>query len=151
MLEPEAAVIAGSNLDIPPATGGGADAAHGYDLKVGDLIRIELIPLLDFGEAMLAADRFIGAKQQDSTTTIVSFQSMEGNLDQNISGDDTISFNYAADTNGVSHKKICDFFADAATNYRANNDGFIEVDRNENFPKQLVEAGVTRMRVSILA
>lgn len=148
VLKPEAAVIVGSNLDIPTTSD---DAAHGYDLKVGDLIRIELTPLVDKGEACIAADRFIGANQASATSTVIRFMSQESDLDASVSADDAVTFTYASDTTGAKHKKICDFFADAATNYRANNDGFIEVDRNENFPKQLVDAGVTRMQVSLVS
>ena len=68
LLETEAAVIVGNNLDIPTKTD---DAAHGYDLKAGDVVRIELIPIQDDGEAMLAADRFIGANQASATTCLL--------------------------------------------------------------------------------
>jgi hypothetical protein len=122
-----------------------ASGDNGFDLVANDIVTIELIPNLLKHQACFRADRFIGITPTTAQRTTVSFKAGE-----NDNYDDTVKF-YHSDDDGVSYRKIANYFADVMSGQAANKDGFIVVaDRANNvIARELQDVGITKMEVFV--
>lgn len=106
---------------------------------VGDIVKIELIPLKGT-EAAFNASRFLGVERVSDTSTIVSFQSADGQV-----SDDTVAFTHTSD-GGLAYNDICSAMAQAIG---STSSGFVTVfDRANNVGLPgMLKAPITKMLI----
>lgn len=141
VLEVEALSISSNDMVIANVSG---DAQEGYDIKVGDIVTVELKPA--HGTAgCFRADRLLSVHSNSDTETEITFQAHDGTA-----ADDTIVLTHP-DNNGAEFKIIADYMYELANANPQNSGKLIDVCdiQNSIMGKGLADAGVTNMLVAI--
>ena len=117
------------------------DAQEGYDIKVGDIVTVELLPAKG-NQGAFRADRFLSVHANSDTETEVTFKAADGS-----NSDDTVTFTHATDSNQVTFRAIANYFAEAASGNFVNSGACVSAfDAEANvIPQQLRGIGITNM------
>jgi|9_EtaG_2_1085328.scaffolds.fasta_scaffold27723_2 hypothetical protein len=142
-LEIEALEISSNDMRIKAKSHGGGpgnDTAHGYDIKAGDIVTVELKPTKG-NQAAFRADRLLSVHANSDTETEVTFKAADGSA-----ADDTVAFTHA-DDDGVTFRAIANYFAEASTlNFVNSGSMVIAFDAELNdLPQELAGLGITNM------
>ena len=140
ILEPEALTISSNDMVIANVSG---DAQEGYDIKVGDIVTVELLPAKG-NQGAFRADRLLSVHANSDTETEVTFKAADGS-----NSDDTVTFTHA-DDDGVTFRAIANYFAEAANGNFVNSGAcVIAFDAEANvIPQQLRGIGITNMLIA---
>lgn len=140
-LEVEALTISSNDMVIANVSG---DAQEGYDIKVGDIVTVELKPA-EGNQAAFRADRLLSVHSNSDTETAITFKASNGSA-----GVDEVLLTHP-DTNGVEFKKIADYVYQACNANKNKGGAMITVSDIENkiLADGLADAGVTNMLLTI--
>ena len=146
-LEIEALEISSHDMRIKAKSHGGGpgnDTAHGYDIKAGDTVTVELVPAHGT-EACFRADRLLSVHSNSDTETEITFQAHDGTA-----ADDTIVLTHPSGS-GAEFKLIADYIYELANANPQNSGKLIDVCDIENniMGRGLADARVTNMLVAI--
>ena len=137
VLEIEALSISSNDMVIANVSG---DGQEGYDIKVGDIVTVELLPAKG-NQGAFRADRFLSVHANNDTETEVTFKAADGTNNA-----DTVTFTHA-DDDGVTFRAISNYFAEAASGNFVNSGACVSAfDAEANvIPQQLRGIGITNM------
>jgi len=140
ILEPEALTISSNDMVIANVAG---DAQEGYDIKVGDIVTVELLPAKG-NLGAFRADRFLSAHANSDTETEITFKAADGQA-----ADDTITFTHA-DDDGVTFRAIANAFAEAAAgNFVNSGSSIVAFDAfSDDIISSLRGLGITNMLIA---
>jgi len=141
VLEIEALSISSNDMVIANVAG---DAQEGYDIKVGDIVTVELIPT-EGNQAAFRADNLISVHSNSDTETEITFAASNG-----AAADDTVVLTHP-DNDGAEFKIIADYFYQACNANITERGGVITVSdiQNSVVGKGLGDAAVTNMLLTI--
>jgi len=119
-------------------------ATKGYDIEVGDIVTIELIPVAGT-EACFRADKLRSVHSNSDVATEVTFEASNGDP----TADDTVVLTHA-DDDGVAFKKIAAYFQSAAAgSFKSRGGVTVAWDKQNVTNGELEAAGVTKMLLAI--
>jgi len=132
-----------NDIVIAETTTATVGAANGYDIKVGDVVTIELIPVAGT-EACFRADKLRSVHSNSDVATEVTFEASDGST-----ADDTVVLTHA-DDDGVAFKKIAAYFQSAAAgSFKSRGGVSVAWDKQNAANGELEAAGVTKMLLAI--
>ena len=139
-LEVEALTISSNDMVIANVSG---DSDHGYNIKVGDIVTVELKPA-EGNQAAFRADRLLSVHSNNGTETEITFKASNGST-----GVDTVVLTHP-DTD-TEFKKIANYVYEACNaNIHERGKMIVACDIQNNIAgKGLRDAGVTNMLLTI--
>jgi|21_taG_2_1085346.scaffolds.fasta_scaffold28840_2 hypothetical protein len=141
VLEVEALTISSNDMVIANVSG---DAQEGYDIKVGDIVTVELVPV-EGNQACFRADRLLAVNSASDVSTVLKFKASNG-----AAADDTVTLTHP-DTDGAEFKLIADYVYEVCNANIPERGGVITCSDIENsiVGRGLGKAGVTNMLLTI--